>query len=160
MGRAAILCPGPSLVDANPDWDQYGCILAVTDAILKDAPSTHWSFAEDFKATRAVRARLAELDPVLLLRSPRKCKLGHVKVKVKVRHWAARIPWGSKGWVTDSGAKAHPALQNSFFSGLSWLLAQGPSSVDIYGQDLDGDSNFDPRTGDPIFPPSEENPRD
>lgn len=147
--KAAVLCPGPSL----HAWILSGKLpsaftVAVTDALFAEVPLDAWAFGEEPKARGGYRyKRYARYLPRVkeIFGAP-----GHEEMWARweigtpvICHTRIEetVPWrGGKGrWPVASTFRA-----------LSVLLARGYEEISLFGCDMQGEGNYDPRTGEPL----------
>jgi len=161
MRRSAILCPGPTLRKTIPDdWDLFEEVVAVTDGIFADAPITAWSFQEGpghphQERYQRYHARLEELAlPVWCVKGSRdrwihKWRIPEERVfdEFSIQELVAGLPYKSKKWWSKARNDVRPFGGSSMFYALARLLLEGSKDIHIYGADMDGCGNFDPRNG-------------
>lgn len=158
---SAILCPGPTLTKTVPqEWGGFDQIVAVTDAIFLDAPHTAWCFQEGpghphQERYRRYHARWEELQvPIWCVkgggdrwkynwRIPEDKIVDDADIKDLIR----AFPYESRRWWSKSRNGVRPFAGSSMFHALARLIVMGSKDIHIFGADMDGYGNVDPRTG-------------
>lgn len=158
--KAVILAPGPSLGLTCPkEWlDEY--VVAVTDGIFASAPIRAWSFQEGPNHKTHHRYQLYG-ERVLQIKPDIWCVKG---AKDRwVRHWdldpstirdeydindlLEKFPYEAKSWRSTKRKGVRPYAGSSAFYAIARLIAFGFKEIHLYGVDMDGPGNFDPRDG-------------
>ena len=141
MSNAAILCPGPSLFHVNEDWSRFDFIVGVTDGILKEGvPFDAWSFQESCGHPQQIRYQ----------------RYGPIVKKLDVEVWALeRLAqrWIHHWRLSPHKVKTDLQLKPDRGSGYYafWRTGElGFQRIEVFGADMEGNSNYDPRTGEPF----------
>ena len=159
--KAAILAPGPTLKDTLPkDWDDFDKVVAVTDGIHADAPIDAWSFQEgpghkSQHRWKRYGERVFKVEPEVW------CVKG--SADRWIHHWGIPVPWVCdeysvpdllerfdyypKRWYSQKRKGIRPYAGSSTFYSIARLIMLAFKEIHLYGVDMDGPGNFDPRDG-------------
>jgi len=159
---AAILYPGPTLVECLPLTKRYDYLVAVTDSVFADERIDAWCMYErpDLKNREDKYAgRLKELGCEVWAR-PREAHLWRkwsiderlIRCDVSTDDLAEEFGWEAEAWRSEgkpwaylSRNKEPICVGGSGFHALAQTISLGYKIIDMYGNDMDGRCNYGPK---------------
>jgi len=168
--KAAILCPGKSLAETMPKrwvWakkPRYDLVVGVTDAIFANAPFDVWSNREGPAHKHQWRylhwgQRVLFLDVSIWVNTGVRERWHYLwgiswdnLIGGNFDEMSSDLGWEEKAWRAMRVNYKKYLYGSSFFCALLGAAHKGATEIDVYGADMQGYTNYDPRDGQLVIP--------